>query len=73
MDYKFWDGTYKEHQIRLIDTENECASVFSISAYSYGVKIEETCDNYYRSELSYEQAIAALEEAITFLKTKKPA
>ena len=73
MEYKFWDGTDKGHRIRLIDTGNECASVFSISAYNDFVKIEETCDNYYRSELSYEEAIAAFEEAIAFLKTKKPA
>ena len=73
MNYKFWDGTDKGHRICLIDTENECANVFSISAYNDGVKIEEDCDNYYRSELSYEEAIAAFEEAIVFLKTKKPA
>jgi len=71
VSYKFWVGTATEHQIRLIDTENECASVFSISAHTDHVKIEENCDNYYRSELSYEEAIAALEEAIAFLKTKK--
>ena len=73
MEYKFWEVTDKGGRICLIDTENECASVFSISAYNDFVKIEEDCDNYYRSELSYEEAIAALEEAIAFLKTKKPA
>lgn len=73
MDYKFWEVTDKGGRICLIDTGKECASVFSISAYTHHVNIEETCDNYYRSELSYEEAIAAFEEAIAFLKNKKSA